>query len=335
MKKNTKSTLIYILSVVFLALVAAGLRLYACLTELDFATGYFESNLVSGISAGVAVAAALLAFSYLFFGKRHTPAPVAVKASSFIPAGAMAAVLLFLSVEIFVGTLGGDELGLSEIFKLVLAALALISTFAFFFSVFYEKRENTRKAAYSIAVSLFFAAYAAHLYFNTPLPINAPAKITDQMAFLFSAVFFLYETRISLGRSLWRAHTAFGMLAAVLAIYSAIPTLIALIPKSSLISDSLAATVLLAVTAVYAIIRVATFALSDEDKICEAARAIEALAEKREAELKEGLPHEGYSSKLPAGEVIGENYKMQIPAEENGTADAPQEESAGEEREDV
>ena len=320
MKKNTKYNLYYLPPVMLLGISAIALRVYAALTELNYQTGYYESKVISTTSGVLTVVAVLIAFSFLFFGKAHTPAPRPVKASSYIPAGAIVATVLFLSTELFVGltevsaaSTPGLRLSIPLLLDVLTALLGLASIIGFFLSIFYEKRENTRKAAYSMATVLFFAAYAAHLYFDTSMPINSPAKICDQMAFLLSSVFFLYETRISLGRSIWRAHTAFGIIASIVCLYSSIPTIIVFFVKGRTISDSLAASILLLLVAVYSIQRVVSFLVSEPDEKCATVTALEKLVAKRETELSEGLPHQGYKGKVVINEGVGENYEMQIP----------------------
>jgi hypothetical protein len=57
------------------------------------------------------------------------------------------------------------------------------------------------------------------------------------MAFISSAIFFLYETRISLGREMWRAYTAFGLIAASLTAYASIPAMITYYVNGEIISS--------------------------------------------------------------------------------------------------
>ena len=86
---------------------------------------------------------------------------------------------------------------------------------------------------------IVLALYSIYLYFDNDLPINAPAKIIDQMAYLFAAVFFLYETRLSIGREKWRGYIAFGFIAALISAYSSIPALIYFFAKETEISVSI------------------------------------------------------------------------------------------------
>ena len=69
-------------------------------------------------------------------------------------------------------------------------------------------------------------------------------KLIDEMAYLSVAVFFLYETRLSLGRERWRGYIAFGFISALLCAYSSIPSLIYYFVKRNAISMSLYETAL-------------------------------------------------------------------------------------------
>ena len=64
------------------------------------------------------------------------------------------------------------------------------------------------------------------------------------MAYLSAALFFLYESRVSLGRAKWRPYVSFGLIAALLTAYSAIPSLIVYAVNGYLVSNSIVESVL-------------------------------------------------------------------------------------------
>ena len=85
---------------------------------------------------------------------------------------------------------------------------------------------SSPRAYLGICTVAFLSLFAIYVYFVDELPINSPGKILEQMVYLFAAVFFLYETRLSMGREKWRPYIAFGFISALIAAYSSIPSLI-------------------------------------------------------------------------------------------------------------
>jgi hypothetical protein len=81
--------------------------------------------------------------------------------------------------------------------------------------------------------------YVAYIYFDTSLPINAPTKIADEIAYLAIAMFFLGETRLSLGRESWRRYISFAFIGSILTAYSAIPNLIYYFAREESVSLSI------------------------------------------------------------------------------------------------
>ena len=122
--------------------------------------------------------------------------------------------------------------------------LAMASACYFTVSTFIIRRRSMKRADLGIIVLVFICAYVAYLYFSTTLPINAPNKVIDQMAYLGAALFFLYETRLSLGREKWRAYIACGFIAALLLAYSSIPSLVLYFARGRIMSDSIYETAL-------------------------------------------------------------------------------------------
>ena len=64
------------------------------------------------------------------------------------------------------------------------------------------------------------------------------------MAYLSATLFFLYETRLSLGREKWRPYIAFGFIASLLTAFSSIPALIIYFAEKRIISNSIYETLL-------------------------------------------------------------------------------------------
>ena len=108
----------------------------------------------------------------------------------------------------------------------LLYIFGILAIFHFILNAIITRRSSVERAALGLCAVGFFSIYAIYLYFSKELPLNAPNKLVDQMAYLFSALFFLYETRISLGREKWNCYISFGLIASLTTAYSAIPSFI-------------------------------------------------------------------------------------------------------------
>ena len=179
------------------------LRTLLCLIGLDYKSGYYTNHSLAGAAVITLIVFCVLLFSYIFFA-----APEKLRASfstphTYISSGIIGGALVFLSTEIFFRTplieLFGDVSEYrnnSRIYGWLIVicfVLSIVSAIHFFLNCHSTEIKSNARATASLATVLFFAAYAALLYFNRKTPINAPNKIVDQMAFLFSALFFLYE----------------------------------------------------------------------------------------------------------------------------------------------
>ena len=105
------------------------------------------------------------------------------------------------------------------------------------------------------------------------------------MAYLASAIFFLYESRISLGRDRWRLYISFGLASGLLCCYSAIPSLITYFVKGEIISDSLAETLLTLSLAVFIISKLMLIPQLYDDKRANIVEKIIAWNEQRRADI--------------------------------------------------
>lgn len=338
MKRFSRQLGIY-LPILFLILTAAiTLRTVACFTELNYATGYFDGKLCITVADWLTVSACIISFSYIFFGERRIPRTGFSGAATYIPSGAVCASLIMLSAQLLFKAKNSNSL-MHEISKLDLfplletftAILAISCTLNFFFNAFFEKKENTTRAVFGILTALFLSAYASCLYFNTALPINAPNKIVDQMAYLFSALFFIYETRISLGRGKHRPYIAFGLIAAILTAYSSLPALILYLAKGELISDSVAGAALALALFIFITSRILLSVFSGNDEPCDTVKIISAMASSRILKISEhnntSRAHEdNEDNNVENSEEIGTNYEMQLPEITEKTSDTEENE---------
>ncbi len=251
MNKNSKRLTVYVILMLALAIAACILRTLACVRDLEDNLIYF-SNGAANLASGIVVSAgAVLLFSAAFTQKK-----VALRASfstpmTYVPTGAVAISLFALAIRLFIHSKEAAapltvirSLGNPAVLLAIISALLAFTSIAhFFFTAFLTQRHTVMRGYFALATILFLAAYSSYLYFDISTPINAPGKVVDQMAYLFTAIFFLYEARISLGREMWRGYTAFGLVSALLLAYSSIPTLLTYAITGNTVSASIEAAV--------------------------------------------------------------------------------------------
>ena len=243
MNKNSKRLKIYIVAVLLLTAAATYLRTAACLTDLDFVFGYFDDKTLINIATTLLIAAIAVAFSFLFAGKKVMLRPSFSSPSTYVPTGIVGATLLFFSTRTLADAKNAGDIGGKSI-VIITATLcglcALLSIVHFFLNAFLTEAKTELRAYFAIATVMAFSTYAALIYFREDgLALNSPNKLVSQTAFLLSALFFLYEARISLGREKWRGYCAFGLAAMAANAYSAIPALILYFTKNHAIAASL------------------------------------------------------------------------------------------------
>jgi hypothetical protein len=105
------------------------------------------------------------------------------------------------------------------------------------------------------------------------------------MAYLFSAIFFVYETRITLGRALWKPYIIFGLITASLCAYSAIPSIILYIARGEILSLSITESILTLTLFIFSLSRVCLTKYLPAMEKCKAATLVTSHAESREEQL--------------------------------------------------
>ena len=304
MKNSQRHLKIYLGSVFLIILIAAALRTVAILTELDFSTGYFEDKLLIGLANSFVVAMALLSLSYLFVASKAKLVASFDNVATFVPSGLVSVALIFIGVHLFATSEG-------NFFVLIVGILALVSILHFLYNSLVLKRENATRGWFALATVVFLAAYAAYLYFDVSLPLNSPNRITDIMAFLFAALFFLYEARISLGRAAWRAYIAFGLIASLLLAYSSIPSIITYFVRGAVISNSIAESALSFALFIFIVARMLIIAELKEDEKDEFTTLVSDMAEARREEIRENLASRARSEIMEENiEEPDENYTI-------------------------
>ena len=298
--KNSLRNLAILIPTIALAAAAIALRCAACQIELDYSTGLFNGNLLISISNYTVVGLVVLFISSIFIkrGVSHL-CPSFRGPLSYLPSGALAASLVFISAELFsyahrgAAKAGGLFSHPSFAVALIAGVLALCGVVYCVLSIFISANRSLLRADFGMLASLFFACYTAFLFFVMGSPINQPVKITDEMAFLAIAIFFLYETRVSLERERWSHYFAFGSVAALLSAYSSFPALFVYIFKGEVISVSIQQTLVAFASFIFVVCRLISAARLDEDTPSSFASAIEAqIAASHDGAAKEKTSEE-------------------------------------------
>ena len=316
--KKLKLIDFYLIGLIFSVISAVILRTYALIFDFDRVTMHF-SNSVTATLAGTIVIIATLAFAaYLFIKKEECDfLEKTDNAASFIPSGIVSVALVFMGVNL-IKTMNSHSTAMLQPLSLWAAILAFLSVGSFFLSILIEEKNNIYKSAFSICIVIFLALYACYLYFNREIhPTNSPNKVVDQMAYLFASAFFLYESRITLGRAKWRGYVAFGLMASLLCFYSAIPSLILYAMNGELISDSLAESMVTLAMAIFITSKVFQTKTLTPDMECEVARSIATLHEMRRDEIEQlrKSSHARVINNMEEKDEVGDmaNYTFDIP----------------------
>lgn len=289
MKKLRRIDL-YTIPLFFVAAAAIALRTVALFTSFNTVTMHFDDKVAITI-ANILVSLGVIGFtSYLFFGEEERALITkSDNAPSYIPAGLVSIALLFLGAQLISVGLGGRyPIGPLPILSILCALLAFGSVASFFLSVFIERARHLYKAAFSLSIVFCLAIYAIILFFSKEThPTNSPSKLLDQFAYISAALFFLFESRICLGRAKWRDYVASGLAATLLCAYSSIPSLILYALDGYVLSDSIIESVLTLAIAILICSKVLQTRSLTPAGECDAARSISALATLRREEIEE------------------------------------------------
>ncbi len=314
MKNSQKHLRIYLLATFAVILASTVLRTVAILTELDFSSGYFEGKVIIHIANAFVAAMSLLSITYFAIAKKTQLVASFNNAATYVPSGLVAIALICISVELLasgIGSKNGTAMGF------LAALLALVSVAHFLYNALIVKKESTLRAWFSLATIIFLAAYAAYLYFDVSLPLNSPNRIVDILAFLFAAMFFLFETRISLGRDAWRAYISFGLIASLITAYSSIPSIITYFVRGEVISNSISESALTFTLFIFITARLLLISELKEGERSEISTLVGEMAEWRKEEIKENIASRAqidFNEEKDEDEVI--NYTMDIPYSE-------------------
>ncbi len=309
MNRNSRRICVHFTLVSILTALAVGFRCAACMIDLDFIYGYFDGKILINTASIFSFIAIFIAFAFGVSGQKFALRPSFASPTTYIPTGIVGAALIFFAVDLLGQVKELQQQNVRTVVTvttLICGLCALLSIAHFFLNAFITEAKTEIRSYFALSTVIAFSAYAAYLYFIGGTSINSPNRLTDQMAYLFSALFFLYEARISLGREKWRGYCAFGFAAMVATAYSSIPTLVVYFAKGELISINIEQTVLTLSLFIFITARILlTITLSDAEKNKKIA-AIESFADERRraAQDTERRYDEAYAIQLTIDDMI-------------------------------
>ncbi len=324
MNSNSKKLGIYLGIAAAITAASVTLRTVACLYDLNYLLGRFEDNLLIDIANSLLWSGAILMLTYCFAAEKIKLRPSFTGPATYIATGAVGAALLFFSRRLFefaaqksesvINTEVARSSGILVPVTILTAIFAILSVWHFAANSFFSEAKTEKRAYPAIFTLLMMCCYAAVLYFSTDLPINAPNKLCDQMAFLISALFFLYETRISLGREKWRAYSAFGLMALMFTAYSSIPSLITYFLRGAVISASIEENVLTLTLMIFIGARLTLTVFLPEDKENGTVSVLREAADGRkgEVQLTETRFAEKYAVQMSLDAIIDQDIALEM-----------------------
>ena len=304
MNSNTRCIRLFTVLALVLSAVAVFLRTVACMNDLEYTFGYFSSKTMEISALTAFVIGCIVLFSYAFFANNMAVKPSFSSPATYVPTGIAAIGLIFTSVSLLLKLDGAT--GYTYYLILLTSVTALLAVVHFFLNAYLTDAKTELRAFFSLSTVVFLALYAAFLYFDRSLPLNSHNKLVDQLAFLLAAIFFLYESRISLGREKWKSYVSFGLIAALATAYSSIPSLIVYVFKGYTISNSIEESVLCFTLFIFIISRLILVASLSEYKENRFINAMHNYAEKREALIIESMKvhREAYSPQMTIDDIL-------------------------------
>jgi len=305
MKSNSKPLGIYFPIFIGALLATVVMRSVALLLNFNFDTNYFDDKILITVSDYFVIAVSVFFLTYIFTANKDMKfIPNFTSPETYVPTGIVSVALIFMTKSLFdrsgelrkyieylkeLNTVSSVSLIPTQKILMILltvsAIFAALSIVHFLLTALVESHSSTKRASFGLCTVVFLAMYAAYLYYSTNLPLNAPNKIVDEMAFLFSAIFFLFETRLSIGRERWRSYIAFGFIAAFISAYSSIPSLIVYFVKGEVISNRIYENALIFTLFIFITARLILTLKLTEDKECPTVNALIKLAEARDEEV--------------------------------------------------
>lgn len=298
MNKNSKVLVFSALGAVLISVAACILRSLACIWHLEANLIYFTDTSLIRAADIIAVAGVVLLLSFVLVMEKESLRATFTSPVTYVPTALVAvAVALFgmtmLAIHLAYERLVDSAPSAVSALALLTAILTPVSIAHFFLTAFISERHARLRAYFSLGTVLMLATYASYLYFSPTMPLNAENKIAEEMACLFAAIFFLFETRISLGREMWRPYAVFGLAASLVTAYAAVPSLVCYFVKGYSTTASVESAAMLLSLSIFIFARVIMMAMAHPDAECAEMAALREWAERREEEVISGKIEDG------------------------------------------
>ncbi len=317
MKLKDRRLFIFLSLMLLFTLAACILRTTALKLDFNAETGFFRKEGLITTASVLILIAVLTALFYIFLGKpRKDIVPDFHGAATYIPSGLLALSLIFFAANTaFNSELSATAKPTEKLLSIIAVISALITILYLLSSFFLGRRYSALKGTLALFPIILLLSCAAKLYFDTSMPINAPNKSLDQLAFVFAMLFFTEEARLSLGREKWGAYAVTGLVASALTAYTSVPVILIYFINSitnksaAVISVRITSSVLLLALFIFITARVAVVTFLTSNRIGKLAAYID----------EESVPEE----ELPENEYKDE-YQLSIDdiienTEENGS----------------
>lgn len=346
MNTNSKLLKIYLTIMIVLTATATALRSIACVINLDYASGFFTDKALITTANTIITVTVLGMFSYLFCASRINLRASFATSTTYVPTGVIGVATVFLGAKVisYVIEVSNSPMLFSDnptgggpliIIGSLAAILAFLSIAHHFFNAFITESKAEIRAYFAIASIMFLALYAMIIYLDPTLSVGESSKILRLTAFLVSALFFLYEARISLGREMWRIYTAFGLAASALCAYTSIPAIITYYVKDALISSanekslvSIEEYLLLLALFIFIVARLWVTSSLQEDKENQLIKVLSDYAKDREEKVEESYKRyqEIFASKqLSIFDLYGGEIRVEDEDNEQTESETPAE----------
>jgi hypothetical protein len=148
------------------------------------------------------------------------------------------------------------------------------------------------------------------------MPVNAPNKLIDELSYLSSALFFLYETRLSMGREKWKEYISIGFISALFTAYSSIPALITFFVRDAKISNNIYESVLTLALFIFISSRILLTSKLIENEQSAVVNSISNFAREREENIAKNDLNYAVATKC-SEEESEENSSYETAEEEN------------------
>ncbi len=331
MKNKARLFGIYLPVYIAVLCVSVVLRTVALFIDFQIDTGYFNSKTIITIADYFVVLTSMFLFTYIFTARKDIKLiPSFTSPATYVPTAVLFVSIIFMLraiadeykaakqlIEYYKVINTDDSAQIIYSQKILLVLLAISFVFAICTVVhllmtgLIESHSSTKRAYFGLCTTIFFAIYAAYIYFNTALPLNAPNKVLDQIAYLFFASFFLFEARLSIGREKWRGYIAFGFISSLLAAYSSIPSMIYYFATKAAVANNIYETALTFAVFIFITARVLLTGELVEDKPSETVNTLIAFAEDRNKKVR-NVPE-----LRDIVEIEGEELEAFTPTEDN------------------